>query len=84
MLKRVILGLLAVLSIFILPWWIVFLISLASLFYFERFYEIIIIGILADVLYGSIHFLNFPYPITFVAIIVFYIISKFKNNLTAY
>jgi hypothetical protein len=84
MLKRVFWGIFAILTIFFLPWWIVFLVALALLFYFDRFYEVIIIGIIADVLYSSINFLDFPYPITLVSIIFLYIISKFKKNLIAY
>jgi hypothetical protein len=84
MLKRVILGLLAVISVFVLPWWLVFLISLALLFYFDRFYEVIIIAIFADILYGSVHFIGYPYLITLGTIIVFYIVTRFKKNLIAY
>jgi hypothetical protein len=84
MIQRVILGILSILSVFFLPWWIVFLICLALLFYCNRFYEVILIAIIADVLYGSIVTLGWPYSITLVAIIVFFLVSKFKRNLIAY
>ena len=81
---RVILGILSIVSVFFLPWWFVFLIALALLFYFEKFYEVIIIALLADIIYGSEHFISFPYAITFIAIIFLYIVTKFKKNLIAY
>jgi hypothetical protein len=82
--KRVILGGLSVLSVFILPWWVVFLFAFALLFHFDRFYEIIIIALIADVIYGSIYFVGFPYFFTFISIIFLYTISSFKKNLIAY
>lgn len=82
--KRVIWGVLMIVSVFILPWWIVFLLCLASLFYFERFYEVIIIALIADVIYGSYLYFGYPYLITLTSVLIFYTISRFKNNLIAY
>jgi hypothetical protein len=82
--KRIIWGVILFAAIFVLPWWIVFLFALASSFYFEKYYEIIFLALIADVLYGSFIVLNCPYSITLISIICLYIISKFKNNLVAY
>ncbi len=84
MILRVILGVLLIFSFFVFPWWLVLILSLASLFYFDKFYEIIIIAILADVLYGSMYILDFPYPITLFAIILLFLVLNFKKNLIIY
>lgn len=67
-----------------MPWWVVLILVLALTFYFDNFYEIIVISVFADVLYGSINFVGFPYPIAMVSIISFYLIKKAKRNLSGY
>ncbi len=84
MINRVLGGVFGILSVFFLPWWMVLSIVLSAMFYFDRYYEVIIIGLIADVLYGSFYAVNFPYPITLLSLIFLYIISNFKKNLIAY
>lgn len=84
MLLRVILGILSVLGVFLLPWWLVFLIALALLFRFKFYFEIIIIAVLADILYGSLTIFSFPYPLTVFSIIILYLVVTFKKNLILY
>lgn len=84
MIKRVIFGFLNIVLFFFLPWWVVFILAAALTFYFENYFEIIIIALLADIVYGSLHFLGYPYLLTIIAVILFFIIKKFKNNLIAY
>jgi hypothetical protein len=84
MLNRVIWGVFLITAIFWLPWWVILIFSLASLFYFDNFIEIVPIAILFDVLYGSYYFTGYPYLISFISIILLFFIVKFKSNLTAY
>lgn len=39
-------------SLFYLPWWATAILGVVFLIYFDHFYEIIIIGIIADMVYG--------------------------------
>jgi hypothetical protein len=84
MLNRVIWGVFLITAIFWLPWWVILIFSLASLFYFDNFIEIVVIAILADVLYGSYYFTEFPYLISLSSIVLLFVIIKFKKNLLAY
>ena len=77
-------GILSVFSVFIFPWWVVFLLALALMFHFKYFFEIIIIAILVDVLYGTAFVFNFPYMFTLLSIIIFYVIVRFKEGLILY
>ncbi|HAT68525.1 MAG: hypothetical protein A2481_02270 [Candidatus Yonathbacteria bacterium RIFOXYC2_FULL_47_9] len=35
------------------PWWLALLLALWGAFYFSRYYEIILLGVLTDLLYGT-------------------------------
>lgn len=35
------------------PWWLAILLALWGAFYFSRYYEVILLGVLADLLYGT-------------------------------
>lgn len=71
-----------VLSVFILPWWIVVVLAVGALIIFDSFFEIILIGLLIDVSYGShVVFESFPYVATLVATLVFVVVERFRSNL---
>jgi hypothetical protein len=80
--KRVLFGIFLILSIFIFPWWISFLLSLLGLFYFENLYEVIVVGLGIDVLYG-VHFnvLGFDLFFTIIMLVIFYLITVFKRQI---
>lgn len=84
MLNRVIWGVFLISAVYWLPWWVILILGLASLFYFNNYIEIVVIAILFDVLYGSYYFTGYPYLLTFISIILLFSIIKFKSNLTAY
>lgn len=85
MLSRILFGIILILSAFLLQWWISFVLSLVGLFYFNKLYEVIFVGIIIDSLYGSgINiplFENFNFFFTIVLIIALILISKFKTRL---
>jgi len=80
--KRIFFGIFLILSIFIFPWWVPFLISILGLFYFDNLYEVIIVGMGTDVLYGvQFEFLGFDLFFTIIMLICFYLISVFKKQI---
>ncbi|MBI2046222.1 MAG: hypothetical protein HYT28_02285 [Parcubacteria group bacterium] len=61
-------------SLFIAPWWVSLIIALGGVFFFNHFYEIIVAGIIMDIVYGSpeASFLDFPF-ISGVAALLFFV-----------
>ncbi len=53
MLKRFLLELVLLLAIVFLPWWVSVAYAVFLLFYFKIFYEIVVFGLLIDLLYGK-------------------------------
>ena len=51
--KRIIFDLVLLGSVFYTPWWIIGMLAFIGAFLFPLFYEIIILGILVDILYGG-------------------------------
>lgn len=81
MIFRIILVLIMIFSAFILPWWISVLFAIFGLLKFKDFYEMILVGIILDSLYGFVFtILGFEFVFTLFFIIIFYIISTFKNK----
>jgi hypothetical protein len=85
MLNRIIFGIILILSAFVLQWWISFILSLIGLFYFDKLYEVIAVGVIIDSLYGpgiNIPFFeSFNFFFTIILIIALILISKFKTKL---
>ena len=55
-LVRVLSVLLLTLGVILLPWWLVSVMSILGLVFYARFYEIIFLGFLTDMLYGYAFF----------------------------
>lgn len=53
MYKRIIFDIVLFLSLFITPWWASFAIAFAGIFFFNDFYEIIALGFIMDIVYGT-------------------------------
>lgn len=69
----------------IFPWWVPILLSVVGLFIFDNFYEVLFIGFLLDVFYGSrFVFENWPYFFTSVITLASFIIIKTKKNFIFY
>ncbi len=52
--KRALYGVALIISAFIMPWWIVILFSVLGILYFPQLYEVIAVGLILDMLYGSV------------------------------
>lgn len=52
MTRRILFTVLALGVVLYMPWWLMLLMALGGTFYFPRYYEVIILGALADLLYG--------------------------------
>lgn len=64
--KRLIFNVLLFLSIVACPWWVSVAFGVVTLYYFKFFNEIILYGLLLDILYGrfSVHFSLWDYRFT--------------------
>lgn len=67
-------------------WWLTWVLAIVSLFIFTSYYEIIILGIAYDALYGLPipQFYNFPYIFTLSSIILFLFAQFLRGKLIAY
>lgn len=82
MISRIIFGVLLIFMAFLLPWWMVFILALLGLFYFENLYEVILVGLILDSLYKLPFTLwGFEFIFTLFFIIAMYLIIKFRKNL---
>lgn len=70
-------------SLFYLPWWFTAIIGVIFLFYFRNFYEIMAVGILADIIYGIPRkiFFDFELVNTIFAVMLYFAAGKFKKFL---
>lgn len=50
--KRILFNLVLLGAVFYAPWWLVLLGALFGTFYFSRYYEVILFGLVFDLLYG--------------------------------
>jgi hypothetical protein len=70
---RVVFDIVLFLSLFIVPWWLSLSVALVGVFFFSRFYEIIIAGVVVDILYGvpQASFFGFQYISSIVTVLFF-------------
>jgi hypothetical protein len=81
MLKRIIFNILLFISAIIAPWWFTALFSIAILYYFKNFNEVILFGVIMDVLYGRLsanfHWYDYKFTVFFlILLITSYFIKK--------
>ena len=85
MLNRILFGIILIISAFIFQWWISILLSLVGLFYFNNLFEVLIVGIIIDSLYGQGPqipiFESFQFIFTLGLLVALILISKFKTKL---
>ena len=85
MIMRIIFGVIIILAAFLTPWWVSLILALFGLFYFDKLYEVVFVGLIIDSLYGSSSFFfDIPYPLTITMLVVFYLAEKFKKQLMIY
>lgn len=75
---------LSVISPFFLPWWLVLLFVFAALFFYENYYESILIAYLCDVLYHTDNTFLGLYGITLISCVVFIGVKQIKQRLIVY
>lgn len=71
-------------SIFIAPSWVTIGIAVLSTFFFHRFYEIVIAGLIIDAVYLPTFGGIVPAPATFSAIVLYALLAFWKPRLRAY
>lgn len=58
---RILADIALLIGVFVLPLWLVFIVAAACLFVFDYYYELVLLGILADMLYGvPTRFISLP------------------------
>lgn len=79
--NRVIFDIFLFLSVFLLPWWVVLILSLVGIFIFDQYYESVVAMILLQVLYSGLGSRvissTFYYPL--IIIIVYYLLTVLKK-----
>lgn len=86
MIKHITLGILLFLFIITCPWWVTVIFALVILYYLKSFNEIVIFGLLMDIMYGnfSAHFSIWDFKFTLFFLIL--LLSSFfiKKRLRFY
>jgi hypothetical protein len=82
--SNTIIRILILLSVFISPWWVAVILACAGVFYFDRFYEIILIGLFFDILYHSTNTAFGLYGFTIIACVLFVTVKQIKQRLIVY
>lgn len=73
-----------VISPFFFPWWISLILGLSALFYYEKYYEIIALGLIWDILYYSQTTIFGLYGFSILSIGLFLIVKQIKKRLILY
>jgi len=82
MLKRVLFGIFLIIVAFSLPWWCSVGLSIVGLFFFENLYEVIVVGIIIDSLYGkNWEIFGWYFIFTLILFVAFILIGKLRKNL---
>lgn len=83
MVKRIVFDFFLICAIFYLPWWLVAVIAVFGIFYFHSYYEVLVAGILLDILYSvsGNEFSVFSVLGFLTAIILFVAIERIKCEL---
>lgn len=66
--------------VFSTPWWVSFFGAFVAAFFFRRYIELVILGIVIDSLYNgpAVWFFQFPYAMTLIALIALLLITYLK------
>ncbi len=67
---RIVIDVMTLVLIILTPWWLYFGVILFFMFYFYPYYEVVLLAIFMDALYGSPSSLNFPMFFTLISIIL--------------
>ena len=83
---RIIFDSILFISLFIAPWWASFMLAFAGIFFFTNFYEIILAGLIMDIVYGagSSGVFDVPFISTLAGVLLFTGGSFVKKRLVFY
>jgi len=77
---RIIVAVILLISVFVLPWWLLAFLFLLGVFTFPFFYEVIFIALIADLFYDHIFFGRFFIPIfAIVMALVMFVFERFRR-----
>lgn len=80
---RLLADILLVASAFFLPWWLVLVCASVLFFVFPRFYELLILALLMDLLYGvsRASFAGFEFVLSLLAAVLFLALTLVKRRI---
>lgn len=81
---HILIRILILFSPFLFPWWASLILVLAASFYFDVYYEIILIGLIFDILYHSTNTMFGLYGFTLISCLLFIVIKQIKQRLILY
>ena len=86
MAQRIIAGIVLLLSIFLVPFWLQAILALALLFYFKNYYEFMFAFLISDLLYAvpEARFFGIQLFLFFASVAVFIMVSFLKTKLSIY
>lgn len=81
--KRALFDLVLIGAVLYAPWWLTLIFAATGIFYFPSFYEVIVAGLLVDLLYGVVGGVYAGYGIAgFIAgFIIFLVLERVKHEL---
>lgn len=79
--KRVFFVVILFLLTFIFPWWVSLTLAFLGAFYFDNFYEMVLVGFVLDTLYGvPDYFFEFPFFFAIISLVVLWVIINLKKR----
>lgn len=83
MYKRITCDIALILVLFYAPWWATLVLAVIATFYFSSYYEVMVLGALFDILYGSAKSSVFGYSVFgfIVSVALFLLILRLKREL---
>lgn len=80
--KRILLGVVLLISLFFCPWWLTTLLGLAGLIYFKNYYEVAVAALIFDLVYGSAGVSSWlPLPFFLTSVVLLLVISPLRYRL---
>ncbi|MBP9855782.1 MAG: hypothetical protein KBC48_00530 [Candidatus Pacebacteria bacterium] len=80
--KRLLLGVVLLISLFFGPWWLTVIIGLFGLIYFKNYYEVAVVALLFDLIYGSASASPWlPLPFFLSSVVLLLIVSPLRYRL---
>lgn len=78
--KRILFDVILLGSIFYAPWWLIIILALIAAFLWPPYYEVIVFGILVDLMYGAHTLLFNGVSGLLTAIVIFFVASYARKS----